>query len=79
VDGCAPADTVRAWSSSTERLGLISLNRPSADRSLPSWISFTTSAGLSDGSSAMSFAARFVTLGAAIDVPDHLSRSPPGM
>ncbi len=69
----------RAWSNSTDCLGFISLNRPSADKSLPSRISFTTSTGVSEGARAISLAARIVTLGAAIDVPDISTFPPPGM
>ena len=65
-------------SNSTDCFGLISRNRPSADRLLPSRMSFTTS-GSQRRSSAICLAATFVTLGAAIEVPDSFSRSPPGI
>ena len=59
-------------------LGLMRLRRPSALRSAPRLISSMVCSGVSAGSRAINFAARFTTLGEAIEVPENFILVPPG-
>src|SRR5271169_4596142 len=61
-----------ACSNATEAFGSIKCKRPSSDVVAPFLINSITCAGVRDGSSANSFAARLATLGEAMEVPDSL-------
>src|SRR5258706_14301032 len=73
-----PFLSLRIASKTTERLGLMSEIVPSGLGLAPFLMSAMTSATLSDGSMAQSFAARLVIWGAARDVPETGMLSPPG-
>src|SRR6266481_2338015 len=75
VDGLA---TFPSPSSATERFSSIRCRRPSSLVVEPRLIRSMTCAGVNDGRSANSLAARLTTFGDASDVPDSWSLLPPG-
>src|ERR1700730_14073440 len=64
---------------SIERCAFISFRRPSSLGVAPSRIKAFTFSGESDGSMANNLAAKLVTAGEDMDVPENLTRRPPGI